>query len=278
MLEGMIVRRFGVSIRQWRCQGPSRGRSLVSPGGRARRYDGDDDSRRDVREGRRRSSGRGRSRTLAGRRADRFRACRHRRAAVGGCQGRREGRRRRPRCERPSRARPRRDLTGDPSLSRSFGPSEHDVVSVVFSPDGKRIATRSPRGDISCGSIPSAAISGAELGARNFCKDLVVSWSISPDGKRRGLRQLRITWPLLWDAETGELVRSFKGHSDDVVLRRLFTRRQEARFWKSTTRRQSGFGTLTAGELCCEASIRRVGKAHSVVLFSGWKAHCLGVQ
>ena len=94
--RGDVVRRYGVSIRQWRCQGPSRGRSLVSPGGRARRHDGDDELSPRCTRRARAFLGRRRSQTLAGRRGDGFRAYRHPGSVGGGWEGRREGRGRRP--------------------------------------------------------------------------------------------------------------------------------------------------------------------------------------
>lgn len=91
-----------------------------------------------------------RMRPLARRRSqDRLRACFRCSRAGGGRQGRREGRGSRP----DTAAQPSKSETkskDDPSLLRGFGPFGYDVVSVAFSPDGKRIYTLVSRGYFSC--------------------------------------------------------------------------------------------------------------------------------
>ncbi len=137
--------------------------------------------------------------------------------------------------------------TGDPSLLRGFGPFGYDVVSVAFSPDGKRIYAL-VSGGYFMRLDPASGKIGAELASDR--KERAVRWS------SRRTKHLASggydDLALLWDAETGDLVRSFKGHSDHVVSvafspdgRRLVSGSYDG---------QSGFGTPTR-ETSCEASI-----------------------
>jgi WD40 repeat protein len=102
--------------------------------------------------------------------------------------------------------------SGVPSLVRSFGPFQHDVVSVAFSPDGKRIYALLSGGYF-MKLDPASGEVGAELGLveHRACCRLVVS----PDGKHLASGNYD-NLVLLWDAETGEQLRSFNGHADYV--------------------------------------------------------------
>ena len=112
----------------------------------------------------------------------------------------------------PKEGEPRSAGTLSPILLRNFGPFEADVVSVAFFPDGKRMYAL-VSGGYFMQLDPVSGDVGAELGlGHRACCQIV----ISPDGKylASGSYQNLV---LLWDAETGELVRSFEGHSDYVV-------------------------------------------------------------
>jgi TPR repeat protein len=101
----------------------------------------------------------------------------------------------------------------DPSLLRSFGPFEHDVVSIAFSPDGKRMYAL-VSGGYFMKLDPASGEVGAELGlvAQRACCRIVVS----PDGKYLVSGNYD-NLVLIWDAETGAQLRSFNGHSDYVA-------------------------------------------------------------
>jgi WD40 repeat protein len=103
--------------------------------------------------------------------------------------------------------------SGVPSLVRSFGPFQHDVVSVAFSPDGNRMYAL-VSGGYFMKLDPASGEVGAELGLgelRTCCK-----LAVSPDGKYLASGNYD-KLALLWDAETGKQLRSFEGHSDHVV-------------------------------------------------------------
>ena len=99
-------------------------------------------------------------------------------------------------------------------LVRSFGPTEHEFVSLVFSPDGGQLLALASGGLFMHLDPVSGAI-GRRLGdatSERPCCQLV----ISPDGKRVASGSFS-NLAMLWDAESGELLRSFKGHTDHVV-------------------------------------------------------------
>jgi len=100
-------------------------------------------------------------------------------------------------------------------LVRSFGPTEHEFISLVFSPDGGQLLALASGGYFMHLDPVSGAI-GRRLGdatSERPCCQLV----ISPDGKRVASGSFS-NLAMLWDAESGELVRSFKGHTDHVVV------------------------------------------------------------
>jgi len=100
-------------------------------------------------------------------------------------------------------------------LVRSFGPTEHEFISLVFSPDGGQLLALASGGYFMHLDPVSGAI-GPRLGdatSERPCCQLV----ISPDGKRVASGSFS-NLAMLWDAESGELVRSFKGHTDHVVV------------------------------------------------------------
>ena len=106
-----------------------------------------------------------------------------------------------------------RQSTGGPSLLRSFDPFEHDVVSLAYSPDGKQMYALLSGGYFMKLDPASGGV-GAELGlvSQRACCRMVVS----PDGKSLASGNYD-NLVLIWDAETGEQLRQFKGHSDHVV-------------------------------------------------------------
>jgi WD40 repeat protein len=149
--------------------------------------------------------------------------------------------------------------TDNPSLLRSFGPLQYDVVSVAFSPDGRRIYAL-VSGGYFMQLDPANGTVGAELGlgSQRACCRMVVS----PDGKYLASGNYD-DLVLLWDAETGQLVRSFKGHSDDVVSvafspdgKRLVSGSYDGtvRIWNSDTGKQ------------LRSLDPHVGKTHAIAL------------
>jgi WD40 repeat protein len=91
------------------------------------------------------------------------------------------------------------------------------VLSVTFSPDGKRIVSGSSDGTVKVWN----AENGKVILTLKGHKDKVFSVAFSPDGKRivsgGGVFQPEMEMPVvgdvkLWDAETGKEIRSFEGH------------------------------------------------------------------
>jgi WD40 repeat protein len=100
-------------------------------------------------------------------------------------------------------------------LVRSIGPTEHEFVSLVFSPSGGQLLALAS-GGLFMHLDPVRGAIGRRLGdatSERPCCQLV----ISPDGKRVASGSFS-NLAMLWDAESGELVRSFKGHTDHVVV------------------------------------------------------------
>ena len=86
----------------------------------------------------------------------------------------------------------------------------HNVHSVAFSPDGKRIATGSTNG-----TKVWDAKSGQELLTLKGHSDDVNSVAFSPDGARIVTGGADAT-AKVWDAKSGQELLTLKGHSDNV--------------------------------------------------------------
>ena len=189
----------------------SRGRSLVPPGGRFRQYDGDD--------------------VVSPRYTRRARAFQGRgRRNAGGMP-----RRRVPRLQAPRRRRRRMSIrTGRSPPSPQIRRRAEQDRDVIYGRTLTAARLRSIR--VRCGFGRLFPLRQADLCSRlggifhaarsrewqnrrrawprieRTCCQVVVS----PERKASRFRRLRYL-ALLWDAETGDLGRSFKGHSDDVV-------------------------------------------------------------
>jgi WD40 repeat protein/serine/threonine protein kinase len=82
-------------------------------------------------------------------------------------------------------------------------------ISVVFSPDGKRLASASGDNTVKVWD----AQTGQELLARKHMGPGVRSVAFSPDGKRLVIQSVRGNTVELWDAQTGQQILTFKEHT-----------------------------------------------------------------
>src|SRR5439155_1084357 len=86
------------------------------------------------------------------------------------------------------------------------------VTSVAYSPDGKRLATGSVRGQM--------AMWDAQTGERLLTLEghsaSIRCLAFSPDGKRLASASPDKT-VTLWDAESGQLLHTLQGHADHVL-------------------------------------------------------------
>jgi WD40 repeat protein/serine/threonine protein kinase len=98
--------------------------------------------------------------------------------------------------------------TGEELLSlKSF------ATSMVFSPDGKRLAIHSGRGE---GAKVWDAQNGQELLSIKSAND-TVSMAYSPDGKRLAGTSKNYQTVTVWDAQTGQELLTLKGHTGNVA-------------------------------------------------------------
>src|SRR5277367_3642184 len=100
-----------------------------------------------------------------------------------------------------------------PVIKNVFYGHKAEVTSVVFSPDGKRIASGSWDKTIRIWNAETGDLISAPFEGHT---DRITSVAFSPDGKRIASGSWDATIRI-WDAETGDLVLlPFKGHTDGV--------------------------------------------------------------
>ena len=119
-------------------------------------------------------------------------------------------------------------LSSWPAMQNILSGHSDSVMSVAFSPDGRRIVSGS--GDKTI-RVWDAETGEEVVGPLKGHSDWVMSVAFSPDGRRivSGSDDKTIR---VWDAETGEEVMGpLKGHSDWVYVRRVLARWTPHRFW-----------------------------------------------
>ena len=106
------------------------------------------------------------------------------------------------------------------------------VMSVAFSPDGKRLASASEDGTVKLWD----AATGQETLTLKGHTDIVTSVAFSPDGKRLASAS-RDGTVKVWDAATGQEILTLKGHTGRCQQRGVQPRRQAARLRRRGSRR-----------------------------------------
>lgn len=98
---------------------------------------------------------------------------------------------------------------------RVFRGHNSDVVRAAFSPDGRRIVTASLDGTARMWDTESDDAIQVFQSDEHYRSVMRVAFS--PDGQRIVTSYMYNAPVLLWDAETGEVIRGFQGHNDTVT-------------------------------------------------------------
>jgi WD40 repeat protein len=138
------------------------------------------------------------------------------------------------------------------------------VQAVGFSPDGRRVLTGSADNTVNVWDRESGEVLFTVAG--DPC-------AFSPNGKQivTGVNNAGESSAILWDAtDEHELIRC-KGHTDEILVRSIRTRRQSFRHWKQRSHRKSlggidRSGTIFAWSPRSWCRVRR--------LFARWPLRC----